>query len=462
MEVRDMRSTQNTGRRCSTITVVGMILLMMLCAAISSSAQTIFGRISGTVQDKSGAVVPNATVTVTNTGTNLVRTATTDGSGFYTVTNLPVGTYTVSTEQKGFKQVMRGDNVLGADAHLTVDLTLEPGDVSETVQIATSAGETINTTSGEVERVVNQHQVQDLALNVQNYMQLTTLIPGGQLLTDDQLALMTGLSVNQPVNGTRGNQNLLTVDGGFNLDSGSNNSQINNVGIDFIREVSIKTSNFSAEYGRNSGSSINVVTRSGGNKIHGSVFEFLRNDKLDANSFINNARGVARPALRYNNFGGSLGGPIIKDKFFIFGGLEGKIIRRTSATGLLTIPTSAERNGGFSFRLRGPDGIIGTADDGVLRNPANAATTCVAPTMTNGVVTKPAVRTGCFPNNTIPAGFFTADGKAIASVYTAMAKKAAFNKAAFASAPNDRRGTAGVGIIEGPGRYLWDISLRKR
>jgi len=96
---------------------------------------------------------------------------------------------------------------------------------------------------------------------------------------------------------------------------------------------------------------------------------------LDANSFINNARGVARPALRYNNFGGSLGGPIIKDKFFIFGGLEWKIIRRTSATGLLTIPTSAERNGNFSFRLRGPDGIIGTADDGVLRNPANAATT---------------------------------------------------------------------------------------
>src|SRR5207244_13426436 len=116
------------------------------------------------------------------------------------------------TEQKGFKQVMRGDNVLGADAHLTVDLTLEPGDVSETVQIATSAGETINTTSGEVERVVNQQQVQDLALTGRNYMRLTTIIPGVPLLTDDQLALMTGLSVSQPVNGTRGNKNLLKVD----------------------------------------------------------------------------------------------------------------------------------------------------------------------------------------------------------------------------------------------------------
>jgi len=206
------------------------VLVLMICGGLSVQGQTIFGRISGTVQDKSGAVVPNATVTVTNVGTNLVRTATTDGSGFYTLTNLPVGTYNVSAEQKGFKQALRSENVLAADARLTVDLTLDPGDVSETVQIATSAGETINTTSGEVERVVNQQQVQDLALNGRNYMQLTTLIPGVPLLTDDQLALMTGLSVSQPVNGTRGNQNLLTVDGGFNLDSGSNSSQINNVG----------------------------------------------------------------------------------------------------------------------------------------------------------------------------------------------------------------------------------------
>src|SRR2546421_2710785 len=325
-----MRSTTKSGVQGLTAPRIIAVLVLMICGALSVQGQTIFGRISGTVQDKSGAVVPNATVTVTNTGTNLVRTATTDGDGFYTLTNLPVGTYNVAAEQKGFKQVMRGDNVLGADAHLTVDLTLEPGDVSETVQIATSAGETINTTSGEVERVVNQQQVQDLALNGRNYMQLTTLIPGVPLLTDDQLALMTGLSVNQPVNGTRGNQNLLTVDGGFNLDSGSNNSQINNVGIDFVREVDIKTANFSAEFGRNSGASINVVTRSGENRFHGSAFEYVRNDKLDANNFFNNANKIARPALRYNNFGGSFGGPIKKDKFFFFGGLEWKLIRRTS------------------------------------------------------------------------------------------------------------------------------------
>jgi outer membrane receptor protein involved in Fe transport len=102
---------------------------------------------------------------------------------------------------------------------------------------------------------------------------------------------MTSLSTSQPINGNRGNANNLTVDGGFNLDSGSNNSQINNVGIDFIQEVKIQTSNFSAEYGRNSGASINVITKSGGNQFHGSAFEFLRNDKLDANNYFSNARG---------------------------------------------------------------------------------------------------------------------------------------------------------------------------
>ncbi|MDQ2922092.1 MAG: carboxypeptidase-like regulatory domain-containing protein, partial [Acidobacteriota bacterium] len=281
-----MRSTSKWWSNNFSVARICAVLLLMICGSLSIQGQTIFGRISGTVQDKTGAVIPNASVTVTNIATNLVRTATADEGGFYTVTNLPVGTYTVLVEQKGFKKALRGDNVLAADARLTVDITLEPGELSETVEVAAvSGGETVNTTSGEVSRVVDQQQVQDLALNGRNFMQLTTLIPGAPLLNDDQLGLMTGLSIGQPINGGRGNTNQLTVDGGFNLDSGSNNSQINNVGIDFVREVNIKTANFSAEFGRNSGASINVVTRSGGNKFHGSAFEFLRNDKLDANSF---------------------------------------------------------------------------------------------------------------------------------------------------------------------------------
>ncbi|PYX89930.1 MAG: hypothetical protein DMG67_13905, partial [Acidobacteria bacterium] len=184
-------------------------------------------------------------------------------------------------------------------------------------------------------RVVDMNQVQDLALNGRNYIQLVSLVPGVALIDEDQMAVTTSLSAtNQSVNGTRPDQNHLTVDGGFDLDSGSNGSQINNVGVDFIQEVNIKTSNFSAEYGRNSGGAINAVTRSGGKSFHGGVLEFLRNDKLDATNFfaptgLNGQK--QKKKLRFNDFGWNLGGPILKNKLFFFVGEEWKIIRQTTA-----------------------------------------------------------------------------------------------------------------------------------
>jgi hypothetical protein len=410
------------------ITPFAALILAIICGGFSNGAlaQTITGRISGTVTDSNGAAVPGVAVKIINEATQQSRNVTADPNGFYVATNLQVGNYSVTIEHRGFKRTTKTGYTLVADGRLTVDFALEAGAVTETVEVVATSGETVNSTSGEVARVIDRAQVQELALNGRNYLQLTTLIPGAPLLTDDPLALMTDLGVNQPINGNRGNTNLLTVDGGFNLDSGSNNSQINNVGIDFINEVKIQTSNFSSEYGRNSGASINVVTRSGGNQFHGSAFEFLRNDKLDANNFFNKARAVEiqKPALRYNNFGWSFGGPIIKDKFFFFGGQEWKKIRRSTASTGRSLPTRAERGGDFSFRLRGPDGIVGTADDGVLRNPANAANTCVAPVITNGAVTTPAIRTGCFSGNIIPANLITADGKALANVFTAMEQRA--------------------------------------
>jgi hypothetical protein len=254
-------------------------------------AQTNVGRISGTVTDLAGALIQGAVINVINDATGLTRATATDDNGFYIVTNLPPSNYTVSAEREGFKKAIKTGHTLVADGRLTVDISMEPGAVSESVTVTAANTETINTTSGEVARVIDGAQVRDLAINGRNYLQLTTLIPGAPLLNDDQLGLMTSLSTSQPINGNRGNANNLTVDGGSNLDSGSNNSQINNVGIDLIQEVKIQTSNFSAEYGRNSGASINVVTKSGGNQFHGSAFEFLRNDKLDANNFFSNARG---------------------------------------------------------------------------------------------------------------------------------------------------------------------------
>ncbi|HYP54522.1 MAG TPA: TonB-dependent receptor, partial [Pyrinomonadaceae bacterium] len=297
---------------------VSLACCLMFALALvprAASAQTSVGRVAGTVTDSAGASVPGATVTVTNVETNLVRTAAADAEGFYTVTNLPVGTYVVAAESQGFKRAEQRGVALTADARLTVDVALEPGQVTETVQVSTALGETVNNTSGEVARVIDSQQVQNLALNGRNYIQLLSLIPGVAQTTDDQLELSTSLATNtQSINGNRGQMTNMTVDGGTNLQSGSNASQINTVGIDFIQEVKVQTSNFSAEYGRNSGAQVNVVTRSGGNEFHGSAFEYLRNDKLDARNFF----APVRPTLRYNDFGYRFGGPFQKNKFFFF------------------------------------------------------------------------------------------------------------------------------------------------
>src|SRR5215217_1319031 len=417
--------------RGSKQTRLWWLLSIILVASQSALAQTVVGRISGTVQDANGAGVPNATVKVINSANNSERTVTSDENGFYTITNLPVAVYAIEAEAKGYKKALVSGQSVTADARLTVDLKLEVGEVSETVEIVGAAGETVNTTSGEVARVIDQQQVQNLALNGRNYIQLLSFVPGVALLNADQLALTTSLATNnQSINGNRGQTNNVTVDGGFNLQSGSNASQINNVGIDYIQEVKIQTSNFSAEYGRNSGAQVSLVTRSGGNDFHGSAFEFLRNDKLDARSFF----APVRPTLRFNNFGYSTGGPIFKDKLFFFGGQEWKYIRRLSAAQRRTVPSLTELNGDFSLRLRGPDGITGTADDGVLRDPNNAANTCVAPVINaQGVITTQANRTGCFGGNNvalrniIPSNRITTDGLAIANVYrTAIGLAAAF------------------------------------
>ena len=401
-----MRRSDKSWSNHSPLARLCSVILLMICAGLSIHGQTIFGRISGTVRDKAGAVIPNASITVTNTATNLVRTATADEEGFYTVTNLPVGTYTVLAELKGFKKALQADNSLTADARLTVDMTLEAGEISETVQVTgTSEGETVNTTSGELARVVDKRQVQNLALNGRNYMQLVTLIPGAAILDEDQLALTTSLSISQAaINGNRPNYNSLSVDGGFNMDSGSNNSQVNNVGIDFIEEVKIQTSNFSAEYGRNAGAAVNIVTRGGGNSYHGSVFEFIRNDKLDSRNYFS----PVRAKLRFNNFGWNFNGPIKKDKLFFFVGQEYKRIRQDSPPVSRSLPTRAERLGDFSARA------------GTLNVPVGY--TAINPTTGASVAAGQAIPGRNLANlrlNGVPV-VITPDGKAIAAVFSAM------------------------------------------
>src|ERR1700730_11438510 len=418
---RVVRSGQRFSRSVSGKLAAFVAALLLTLFLDVLAAQGIFGRISGTVMDSQQGAVAGAKVSILNQDTRLQRVVTTDTNGYYVASDLPVGVYSVSAEQTGFKTVSSTGNDLVAGAHITVDLTLPIGEISQRVEVAAIA-ESVNTTSGELARTIDSNQVKAVALNGRNYMQLLSLIPGVAIQTDDELNLTTSLATNnQSVNGNRNDANSLSVDGGFNLYSGSNSSQVNNVGIDFIREVAVKSSNFSAEYGRNSGASVNVVTRSGGDGFHGTLFEFIRNDALDARD---PTPGAIKGPLRFNDFGWDFGGPIKRGKFFFFGGQEWKRIRRFANPAVRTLPTSAEINGDFSALLALPSPIH-------LHMPG-----------------QPGVP---IPGNNI-ATLITTDGKGIGAVYDTM-------RQAASSVTDNSTKTASNGIFQPTNPFDWREDL---
>ena len=373
------------------------LIVLLLGFGASTGAQTNTGQISGTVRDSQGGVLPGVTVTVTNVETGVTWNDVTGPAGTYTVTNLPVGSYKVNAEMEGFRKAEKSGFALTADGRITADFSLAVGGLTESVEVTAVRGETVNRTSGELARVIDSSQIQDAALSGRNYLELASLIPGAVQLDDDQMAVTTGLGTGGTViNGARGNSNNLTVDGGFNLDSGSNGSMINNVGIDFIEQVAIQTSNFSADKGRNAGASVNVVTKSGTNRFTGSVFDTFRDETFDKPNYFapRDANGnQIKGRLDFNDYGGSFGGPILRNRLFFFGGVEIKTLDRQENPERRTVPTLAELRGDFSGRT----GVT-------IRDPLTGQP---------------------FPGNIIPQERITADGRAIAKVYEAMIGRAA-------------------------------------
>jgi hypothetical protein len=327
---------------CTAITVS----LLFVGATRNLIAQTSFGRVSGTVTDPTGAAIPGAKVTFTNTDTQSSRSVITDANGQYVITNLAIGPYTATADQKGFQSQQQTGISMVADGRLTVDFRLQVGNVSETVEVVAQGGvETLNTTSGELAHVIDTTQVENLALNGGNYVQLMTLVPGVVVTNPDQFSVTTSLSAtNQTVNGNRSDSQNLTVDGAFNLVAGSNGSLMNNINSNFIQEVKIQTSNANAEIGRTAGVSYNVVTKNGTNQFHGSAFETFRNDHLDARNYFS----VTKTKLRYNDFGYTIGGPIKKDKLFFFWGQDFKRLRQTANPSRVTMPGTALLAGNFA------------------------------------------------------------------------------------------------------------------
>ncbi len=298
--------------------------LAMALFAASATAQTANSRISGTVADASGAVVPDARVTARNEATGVTYTQTTTGAGLYAFPSLPAGQYTITVEMAGFKTTNKTGVVLQVDTPLVVDIALEVGQTSEVVNVEGSF-EKLQTANATIGNVVEQKAIERLPLNGRNPLSLITLEAGVS-----QRSAGAG-SNTISVNGSRDRAFNLTIDG-IDANESSVPTATNNIyrlNPDNIKEYKVTTNNATAEEGRNSGASVSVATRSGGNELRGTVFHFLRNDALNTKEFFSNAQGTPKRGMKLNQFGAEASGPIIKNKTFFFGSYQGNIINIT-------------------------------------------------------------------------------------------------------------------------------------
>lgn len=292
--------------------VLSSLLLLSLAGAGHVEAQEVTGSISGTVQDRSGAVIPNVTVIAKRMESQSRLSTTTNSLGLYSFPVLPIGTYEITAQAQGFQKYLGSGLKLNVNDYLRLDITLEVGSMTESVEVAAQPT-AVNTESSTVGELVNGDQVQQLPLNGRNFIALTTLVPGtapgsaGGLDTFD-VGLTGGASLS--VNGNASNGNLWLVNGVNNLDIGSNRTLLVFPSVDSISEFTILRNNYSAEFGYAAGGIVNVVTKSGAQAFHGTLFEFLRNDKLDATDPFLKAAGQKKNELRYNNYGWTLGGPV--------------------------------------------------------------------------------------------------------------------------------------------------------
>jgi hypothetical protein len=302
------------------------------------------GTVVGIVTDQAGAVVPNATVTILNEGTRLTRVVRTNENGQYVAYSFPTGQITVTAECPGFQKLVRSGIQLTAADTLTVDLRLTVGNVQETVEV-TGEAPLLQSQTAAVSTLINNQQMLEMPLNGRSLTQLLQLGTGA---APQNPGLPTGLSGYQmrannsvSVNGSVWNNNSFLIDGMFDRGLWLNGLTIVPT-IDSIQEMRVMAANYSAEYGAAAGAVTVVQTKSGTNQFHGDAYEFLRNDHLDANNFFSNRAGLVKPHFRRNEFGGVLGGPIRRDKTFIFGDYQGIRLAQPTTT-VSTIPSLAQR-----------------------------------------------------------------------------------------------------------------------
>src|SRR5882724_2202822 len=324
-----------------TIWMTRWLVVLGLCLVCSTltSAQSTGGRILGRVADSSGAVLGDVKVTATNEATGNARDTRTNTSGDYVFLELPVGTYTLSFDLSGFKTNVRKSVVLDVNQVITLNMTMQVGASKEVVEV-TSEAPLVDTTSTQLGAVVNDRTVTQLPLNSRDSYQFLQLQPGVQSQVGSDLFYGSDRAGVVSVNGGRGRSNNFSVNGGDANDQFVNLPAIQPTP-DSIQEFRVLTNTFDAEYGRNSGAIVNVVTKSGTNQLHGSVYEFFRNKVLNARGFFD----LEKPDFKQNQFGGTLGGPIKKDRTFFFASYEGRRLVHGVSSGSVTVPTDAERTG---------------------------------------------------------------------------------------------------------------------
>lgn len=437
-------------KKRALLVAVVFSLVVSVCPLLYSQAT---GSFSGTVSDKAGAVLSGATVKATSQGTGVSREAKTDDSGHYLIPLLPVAFYTIRVDSQGFQATEQKDIRLQVDEHREVDFTVAPASVNTAVQV--SATEVaVETTNSALGQVITSEQVADLPLNGRNFVQLATLTPGTTASTSP-VSFFNGAASSEA--STRGSFSLSV--GGSREQStdwlldGNDNNQLDEGGIaifssiDDIQEFKVLTYNYSAEYGERAGPTVLVTTKSGSNKFHGSLFEFFRNTDLDASTpFVN-----ATPKFNLNQFGGSFGGPIQKDKTFFFADYQAKMQRRgIPFTGLVptTAMTTPDANGDFNFNLDPFGNPRGSAAFPNLNNPfsgtpfeCDASGNAIVPNSSGG-------QSGGTPCNVIPKAMANPVGLAVLSLYPT---------------PNANNAALDFNYTDVPDRKLnegtWDIRL---
>ncbi len=301
-----------------------LAVFAVLALTFSAFAQVQNGQFSGTVLDPTGATVAGAKVTITNPATNLTVSTTTNSGGNYTVKELPIGSYKLTAEAPGFKTVSNTDVVLNAGVIAHVDFKLQIGKASEVIEVTGTAA-VVQTDDAKLFSTVSSTEISNMALNGRNVFDLMQLSAGAVSVVGTDFEN----GHNTVVNGVREDFNGFLINGVSN--KGLSGGVVNTPIQDTVEEFQQLGLNMSAQYGSSAGSTVNLVTKSGTNALHGSVWEYLRNDAADANDFFLNQAGQSKPALRWNQFGFTLGGPIVKDKLFFFGSFQGSRFK-TSGT----------------------------------------------------------------------------------------------------------------------------------